>query len=66
MWVFFPDTRKLALEEIAALFGDEDEIAIYHRDIVVAPGTHAIIDNNEAGREKPRLSHQESIDGQQI
>jgi hypothetical protein len=27
-WLFFPDTRHLALEEIAAIFGDADEI--YH------------------------------------
>ncbi|PMD50042.1 general substrate transporter [Hyaloscypha bicolor E] len=27
-WIFFPDTRHLALEEIAAIFGDADEI--YH------------------------------------
>jgi len=25
-WIFFPDTRHLALEEIAAIFGDADEI----------------------------------------
>ena len=27
-WIYFPDTRHLALEEIAAMFGDADEI--YH------------------------------------
>ena len=26
MWTFFPDTRGLALEEISALFGDDDEM----------------------------------------
>jgi len=32
-WLFFPDTRHLALEEIAAIFGDADEIFQAH-DIV--------------------------------
>jgi hypothetical protein len=66
LWVFFPDTRKLALEEIAALFGDEDEIAVYQRDIVVAPGTNTIIENDKAGGEEPIVSYQEVVDGQQI
>lgn len=35
MWLFFPDTRGLPLEEVAALFGDADEVAVYQRDIDV-------------------------------
>jgi hypothetical protein len=30
---FWPDTRGLPLEEIAAIFGDADEVAVYQRDI---------------------------------
>jgi hypothetical protein len=33
MWIFWPDTRGLPLEEIAAIFGDADEVAIYQREI---------------------------------
>jgi Sugar (and other) transporter len=38
MWIFFPDTKGLPLEEIAALFGDEDEVAVYQREIDVGEG----------------------------
>ncbi|KAK7885435.1 hypothetical protein LTR67_010228 [Exophiala xenobiotica] len=33
VWLFFPNTRSLALEEVAAIFGDGDRIAVYQRDI---------------------------------
>ena len=38
IWFFFPDTKGLPLEEVAALFGDEDEIAVYQREIDVHGG----------------------------
>ncbi|RVX73875.1 hypothetical protein B0A52_02765 [Exophiala mesophila] len=33
MWFFFPDTLGLPLEEVAAIFGDHEEVAGYMRDI---------------------------------
>lgn len=38
MWFLFPDTNGLPLEEIAALFGDEKDVAVYQREIDVANG----------------------------
>jgi hypothetical protein len=38
MFCFFPDTKGLPLEEIAAIFGDEDDIAVYQREIDVKDG----------------------------
>jgi hypothetical protein len=38
MWFSFPDTNGLPLEEIAALFGDEKDVAVYHREIDVVDG----------------------------
>lgn len=35
IFFFYPDTRGKSLEEIAALFGDEDLVAIYQRDVDV-------------------------------
>lgn len=43
MWIWFPDTNGLPLEEVAAIFGDEDEVAIYQRDIEVDFATHTIV-----------------------
>ena len=42
----------MPLEELAALFGDKEEVAVYQADIGVKSGSHAITDrsgkNNEA------------------
>lgn len=33
MMLYFPNTKGLPLEEIAAIFGDTDEVAIYQSEI---------------------------------
>jgi hypothetical protein len=40
MWFFFPDTRGKPLEEIAAIFGDEDEVAVRQAEVEIDPVTH--------------------------
>lgn len=57
VWFFFPDTKGLPLEEIAAIFGDEDEIAVYQREIDVQHGT--IVDHHA---EKDKIGHTELED----
>jgi MFS family permease len=42
IWFFFPDTNGLPLEEVAAIFGDADEVAIYQRDLEIDFVTHTI------------------------
>lgn len=42
VWFLFPDTNGLPLEEIAAIFGDEDEVAIYQRDLEIDLTTHTV------------------------
>lgn len=44
MWLWFPDTKGKPLEEVAAMFGDEDEVAIYQRDIHVDFATHTVVE----------------------
>ena len=44
MWFYFPNTNGLPLEEVAAIFGDADEVAIYQRDLTVDATTHDILD----------------------
>lgn len=46
MFCFFPDTKGLPLEEIAALFGDEDDIAVYQREIDFKDG--GIVEDHHA------------------
>jgi len=52
MWFMFPDTNGLPLEEIAAIFGDEDEVAIHQADIEIDHNTGAIIIRGANGEEK--------------
>lgn len=59
MFFFFPDTNGLPLEEIALIFGDADEVAIYQADIEIDHNTHAIIDHRLQGSEKVSIEHEE-------
>jgi hypothetical protein len=54
----FPDTRGLPLEEIAALFGDAHEVAIYQQEIEVDHATHTIVDHHQ---EKERVDPVEHV-----
>lgn len=33
IWFYFPNTNGLPLEEVAAIFGDEADVAVYQREI---------------------------------
>jgi len=35
MWIYLPETKGLPLEEVAAIFGDQDEVMLYLKDIKV-------------------------------
>jgi len=59
MWFFFPNTKGLPLEEVAALFGDEDEIAVYQREIDVHGG---IIEDHHQSRKVQAIQVDEASD----
>lgn len=52
MWFYWPDTNGLPLEEIAAIFGDADEVAIYQADIEIDRNTHSVIIHKAGQTEK--------------
>jgi MFS family permease len=52
MWIYFPDTKSLPLEEVAAIFGDADEVAVYQREIEIDHTTHAIVDHHGEGGQR--------------
>lgn len=60
MWFYFPDTNGLPLEEVAAIFGDEDEVAIYQRDIEVDVATHTIVDRHHLESKANDATHVET------
>jgi len=52
----------LPLEEIAAIFGDQDEVAIYRAEIEIDPNTHAVIVHTKrGGGEEEKIEHVEGI-----
>ncbi|KIW49678.1 hypothetical protein PV05_11332 [Exophiala xenobiotica] len=55
IWIFFPDTRGMPLEEVAAIFGDADEVAVYQREIEIDETTHTVI-SHRAEPEKPEAT----------
>jgi hypothetical protein len=61
--LFWPDTRGLPLEEIAAIFGDEDEVAIYQAEIEIDPTTHAVIVRHKQGNGSSAEEKIEHVEG---
>ena len=51
MWFLFPDTLGLPLEEVAAIFGDHDEVAGYMRDIQITDNEVEKVGGFESGGE---------------
>lgn len=51
MWFFFPDTLGLPLEEVAAIFGDHEEVAGYMRDIHITEDDINNVDGFESDKE---------------
>lgn len=45
IWAYFvlPETKGVPLEELAAIFGDDDEIVVYMKDIHVDHTTHQLV-----------------------
>lgn len=62
VFFLFPDTHDRPLEEIAEIFGDKDEVAIYQRDVIFDPSTHAIIENDaRPSVEKENIDRKERV-----
>ncbi|KAF2491009.1 MFS transporter [Lophium mytilinum] len=59
IFFFFPDTKGLPLEEVAALFGDEDEIAVYQREIDIHG--NEIVDRHGDLKEKEEVGYLEDV-----
>lgn len=51
MWAYFvlPETKSVPLEELAAIFGDDDEIVVYMKDIHIDHNTHQLVVDRQKG-----------------
>jgi len=47
-WFFLPETKGVPLEEMAALFGDTDEVMIFSEDIHLDQTTHDLVVDRQA------------------
>jgi len=52
MWLFWPDTRGLPLEEVAAIFGDQAEVAVYMAEIEIDRNTRSVVLHHADGEGK--------------
>ena len=52
VWAYFvlPETKGVPLEELAAIFGDDDEIVVYMKDIHVDHNTHQLVVDKQRGQ----------------
>lgn len=56
IWATFPNTQGKTLEEVAALFGDDDLVAVYQKDMHIDPLTHQVIEDIHVDEEKQAAS----------
>ena len=64
MWFLFPDTKGRPLEEVAAIFGDADEVAIYQKDLQIDFEKHTIIERHENNEKLAKTGDQQ--DGETV
>lgn len=77
VWAYFtiPETKGVPLEELAAIFGDDDEIVVYMKDIHVDHNTHQLVVDHMRGTDEvgrvvtelhPRKATVEQVEGSPI
>lgn len=47
VWICLPETKGLPLEEVAAIFGDQDEVIVLSSAIQVDPNSEEVAVNGE-------------------
>jgi hypothetical protein len=52
-------TPRLVVEEIAAIFGDSDEVAVYRRDIDI----EVVVERGIGDKQDGNMEHVESLKG---
>ncbi len=57
IWGYFylPETKGRTLEEMAIVFGDDEDVVVYMKDIHVDHATHRLVVERETALEQARL-----------
>lgn len=63
VYFWFPNTNGLPLEEIAAIFGDEDEVAVYQAEINVQGGVITDIHSQVKEKQEVHTENVAAVDG---
>ncbi|KAH8702278.1 general substrate transporter [Talaromyces proteolyticus] len=79
VWLYWatPETKGIPLEEIAAIYGDKDDIMVYQHQINVDHNTHKLVVEDEGGAtvemvdqgaetQKSSTAHKEVIDREEV
>lgn len=63
IWACFylPETRGIPLEEMAALFGDADEVMVYSKDIHIDRNTHQLVVEKHDGGDRVEAINEEAL-----
>lgn len=71
VWVciVLPETKGIPLEEVAALFGDQDEVMVYTEDLQLGEGENELVvkehreglGQDGTGKESAQPVHQEIV-----
>ncbi|OCL08881.1 MFS transporter [Glonium stellatum] len=65
IYLYIPETKGVPLEEIAALFGDPDEVAIFSENIQLNRETNELVINNNAAHPLADSSTAQHLDTKQ-
>ena len=58
IWIWYPNTQGKSLEEIAALFGDDDLVVVYQKDVHIDHESHKIVAEIHVEHEKQVITEE--------
>jgi hypothetical protein len=60
-WWFIPETKGVPLEELAAIFGDTEDVKVYSAEIHVTDGNKNVLEYGHPGKEVAHSEQEEIV-----
>lgn len=54
-WLFVPETKGIPLEEMAAIFGDPEDVVVYLREVDVDQVNNEMVVDHHTGNDKATI-----------